>query len=45
MWHLFGHHISKVLQRACAAAIGIHGDGSFVASVSRAATSVQASEW
>ena len=39
MWHLFGHHIQQCCTRACAAAIGIRGDGLFVASVSRVATS------
>ena len=33
MWHLFGHHIQQCCMRACAAAIGIHGDGLFIASI------------
>ena len=33
MWHVFGHHIQQCCMRACAAAIGIHGDGLFIASI------------
>ena len=43
--HSFGHHIQQCCNRASAAAIGIHGGGLFVASVSHVAISVQATEW